>query len=198
VILGDVHGRFTLIDQIYQIEKPDHVLQCGDLAEQERGERRFNVGAYPERLPKDFHWIYGNHERLDVEPPGDCLGFFGKRNIEGLRIVGIGGIDGKKRPVHWGANGAIEKATQIDYWPDILISHETCQPFPHSKRGYEMGSTKLTEACKKLKPKMHLSGHHHHYEEKILHNVKHVRLPLIWQGYYILENGEGYFKRWKV
>lgn len=125
LVLGDVHGRFNAIWTPYEEERPDAILQSGDLADQERGERRFDVGEYPEELPPvPFVWVLGNHERLDAyEDVGIALGSLGTHRMGDLVIVGVGGIPGTRRKAHWDVTGALEKLAGVEQ-ADILLSHE--------------------------------------------------------------------------
>ncbi|HLC59145.1 MAG TPA: metallophosphoesterase [archaeon] len=200
VVLGDVHGEFWSIDSIYEKEKPYAFLQVGDLADQVKGERRFNVGGYPEHLPCPFYWILGNHEKLvgnDENPKtyktvGNPLGFYGSVKIDNYQILGIGGIDGKRRDVHWGVTGALDKAQDFRFskkYFGILMTHETCSPFIHTVYKRELGNPRLTELCtKKLRPTIHVSGHFHHHDESVIDGIRHYRLPRSEHGYLVIED----------
>lgn len=190
VILGDVHGRFSSIWTAYEREKPDAILQVGDLAAQEYAERRLDVGVYPDALPPvPFVWILGNHENLKIfGTVGKALGFFGAHDIGGIRIIGLGGVQGAKRPTHWGVNHALDNVRPISR-ADILLTHETCSPFLDSRSGKDLGSSELAAECARLAPKVHFSGHHHHANLEKINDVVHYRLPYAWDGYAVYEEG---------
>lgn len=189
LVLGDVHGRFDAIQAAYERVRPDAILHVGDLAAQEYAERRLDVGAYPESLPPvPFIWVLGNHENLrSFGNVGAALGFFGEHDLDGIKIVGLGGVPGGKRPIHWGVNGALERLQSVNKC-DILLTHEGC-PFTHSRRGAEMGSQALAEECARLRPKYHFSGHHHFANMVERGEVVHCMLPYAWEGYAVYEDG---------
>jgi predicted phosphodiesterase len=189
LVLGDIHGRFDRIQRAYETEKPDAILHVGDLAAQEYAERRLNVGEYPASLPPvPFVWVLGNHENLKTySAVGTPLGFFGATEIAGIKIVGLGGIPGGRREVHWGVNGALEGLKNAES-TDILLTHEAC-PFTHSQNGQEMGSVELQRECRRLRPKYHFSGHHHFAKLEEVHGVVHYMLPYAWDGYAVYQDG---------
>lgn len=190
LVLGDVHGHFDAIWTAYEKETPDAILQSGDLADQEHGERRFDVGEYPDELPPvPFVWVLGNHERLDTyQEVGVPLGFFGTHRLGDLTIVGVGGIPGTRRAVHWDVTGSIDRLAEVEA-ADILLSHETCHPFYHP-RGEVRGDEALAKQCRRLKPKVHFSSHHDYSEVADIDGVAHVRLPHAWEGYAVWEQGD--------
>lgn len=188
LVLGDVHGRFEAIQNAFDQERPDAILHVGDLCRQQKGERRLDVGTYPERLPDvPFLWILGNHENLATyQRIGIPLGFFGARTLFGIHIVGVGGIAGTKREVHWAKNGALESLANVRR-TDILLTHEACSPYIHTWRKNDIGRPELSAQCSRIRPRYHFSGHHHHASIERQHGVTHYRLPYAWKGYAVVD-----------
>ena len=188
VVLGDVHGRFDAIWSAFAHERPDAILHVGDLAMQDYAEKRLDVGEYPEKLPPvPFVWVLGNHENLETyEGVGKPLGFLASTTLGGNQILGVGGIPGKKRDIHWGVNRTLDVLAKISR-AFILVSHETCAPF--TKNGTPMGSPELAHHCRRLRPKFHFSGHHHYADVQMIDGVAHYRLPYAWDGYAVYEDG---------
>lgn len=188
LVLGDIHGRFDAIWTAYERTRPRAILQVGDLAARDKGERRFDVGTEPDKLPPaPFVWVLGNHERLDAcGTVGKRLGFFGTSSMGGLRIVGVGGIPGSRRPVHWAANGALARLAEV-HSAEILLTHGTCGRCEHP-RGRTVGSEEPAAHCARIRPATHSSGHHHFAGIARNDGILHVRLPHAWEGYAVHEN----------
>lgn len=188
LVLGDIHGRFEAISAGVARENPDAILHVGDLCRQPKGERRLDVGSYPDILPDiPFVWVLGNHENLKTfHQVGTPLGFFGARTLFGVHVVGVGGIAGTKRPVHWAKTGALERLSEVRR-ADILLTHEACSPYIHTWRKNDVGRPELSDHCQRIRPAYHFSGHHHHASIEWQHGVTHYRLPYAWKGYAVVD-----------
>lgn len=193
LLLGDVHGDFGSLWYAYKKEKPDAILQVGDLAKQSfEDKNRLDVGEYPVDLPPvPFIWNLGNHENLKTyKTVGTPLGFFGVEQLNGYKVVGVGGVPGKTKPIHYNINNSLKKLSEI-LKTEILMSHDTCSPFMKklkSGRTKDVGSAELAEECKRIKPKIAVSGHHHLFNLAISHNVLHLRVGKSIHGYATLED----------
>jgi len=197
VLLGDVHGSFDSINYIYKREKPDVILQVGDLAKQSIDDRgRWDIGEYPTDLPPvPMIWNLGNHENLlTYKTVGKPLGFFGTEQLNGYKVVGVGGVPGSTKPIHYKVNNALKKLSDV-LKVEILMSHDTCSPFMKklkSGRIKDVGSVELAEECRRLKPLLHISGHHHLFSLTRNDGTLHLRLGRSTEGYGIIENNMVY------
>lgn len=193
LLLGDVHGSFSSIWYAYKKERPDYILQVGDLVKQEpEDKRRLDIGEYPVELPPvPFYWCLGNHEHLGkYKTVGNPLGHFGTTQLNGYKITGIGGIPGKTREIHWGVSGALTLLEDV-HKTDILLSHEVCDGFVKklkSGKKKDVGSSELGFHCSRIRPKLHVNGHHHVFRLWERDGIKHVSLGYSHDGYAIIED----------
>jgi hypothetical protein len=72
---------------------------------------------------------------------------------------------------------------------DIFLSHEAPRPcWVGTGRGRnDAGKAVINEILAATKPRLHFFGHHHRASEAVLHGIPSVGLPLVTDGYVIVE-----------
>lgn len=211
-VFGDIHGHWIdfkeSVAELHAKSPLDMVLQCGD-AQPIRGENDLEYMHCPEKyrtigdfskfsngiekFPLPLLFIGGNHEPwnfLDEKSEGgflthniEFLGRVGKRNIDGIDIVGVSGIFSqrffneprpvqpypisKRRQVTYFNNNDIEKAMKAGR-TDILLTHEWPVPLNDDAKDQKsafhwstVGSEPLSRLVDRLKPKYIFCGHMH-------------------------------------
>jgi hypothetical protein len=69
---------------------------------------------------------------------------------------------------------------------DVFLSHEAPKPF-RAGRGIQAGKEPINEVLAALKPRLHLFGHHHRFDELDVAGVRSVCLDLVGRSYLLID-----------
>lgn len=71
----------------------------------------------------------------------------------------------------------------------LFLSHEAARPFTMDVRGrrQNVGKTPINEVLAALRPRMHLSGHHHVYCDEVRQGVRSIGLDPVGQSYLLID-----------
>jgi Icc-related predicted phosphoesterase len=209
--LGDIHGDFDSVRRIQQRHSESRFWLCvGDVADAEGRYEPFDALVY---------WIKGNNENFDaigdgrLPPNLHYLPNAHRREVDGLRIVGLGGtfapmwydtpasalphprkgtakateLADKRR--HFVREEVVACQSMRDV--DVLLTHEAPRPFyaggTGSRRGMDAGKTPINEILAAVKPRLHLFGHHHRFSEQERQGVRSVCLDLVSRSYLLID-----------
>ena len=201
--VGDLHGDFDALDRIMARHPEVRFWVCpGDLAA--------DKGGYPHpRAP--LYWIKGNNEDFDfvaAQPPGagtlPNLHYIPNGipvKVHGFTIAGLGGTfaptwyekpaselrrlsprDDKRR--HF-VHEEVEACKALE-GIDIFLSHEAARPFP-LPRVKDAGKTPINEVLSAMRPRLHLSGHHHRYSAGERQRVPSIGLDTVTESYLLFD-----------
>lgn len=72
---------------------------------------------------------------------------------------------------------------------DLLLTHEAARPFYLEVRGrrQDVGKTPINEVLASIRPRMHLSGHHHVYSDELRQGVRSIGLDPVGQSYLLID-----------
>ncbi len=74
---------------------------------------------------------------------------------------------------------------------DVFLTHEAPRPYfvggRAGARGMDAGKTPINEVLAKMKPRLHLFGHHHRFSEQDRQGVRSVGLDLVSQSYLVID-----------
>lgn len=184
VAIGDIHGHYHTLVDIYRAEEPCLIVQVGDLTD---------VGSkkYP-RTREDFHvleevtshlvWVKGNHENWGLLSSLDCtmnltryfgcpLGLSSKKYIYyDVHITGLGGNYSQKHfkdklsqmQRHYTES---DIRTVSSFRTTIMLSHEAFEGQGIIRRGVDVGQPTIAHLVDIVEPSVFLSGHHHQFHE---------------------------------
>lgn len=203
--VGDLHGDFDAARRV-MARHPEvpFWLSVGDLPAAD-GEYR--------ALPAPLYWIKGNNENFDLIagaafprnlyyiPNGHLT------VIDGLRVAGLGGTFAptmyevaaadlphpKKgtakateladRRRHF-VREEVERLKRLDA-VDIFLSHEAPVPFRVGR--VQAGKRPVNDVLAAMKPRLHLFGHHHRFQESTAEGVRSVCLDLVRDSYLLVD-----------
>lgn len=182
LVISDLHGELEVAWQAIEQFSPEMLLCCGDWGDPDQVSLE-QLRAFTERLP--VYSTYGNHDPLDAFPEwrnGDgtpvLLENGGVREVDGLRIAGIGGIWAKShRLPHYVTDEDVaafaDKAAGQDV--DILLTHGCPVGLADlTLRNTHGGQRCFLHAFETIRPKLHLCGHLHRAQEKVLKDGRKV------------------------
>jgi Icc-related predicted phosphoesterase len=80
---------------------------------------------------------------------------------------------------------------------DLFLSHEAARPFYQDVRGrrQDVGKTPINEVLATLRPRLHLSGHHHAYSDDVRQGVRSIGLDPVGVSYLIVDLGTWKYER---
>lgn len=80
---------------------------------------------------------------------------------------------------------------------DLFMSHEAARPFLMEVRGrrQDVGKTPINEVLAALRPRMHLSGHHHVYSDDVRQGVRSIGLGPVGESYLLIETATWQYER---
>lgn len=213
-VLGDIHGDFESARRVME-RQPDvpFWLCAGDVADAngryeplpspiywiKGNNENFDVIALAEAaqnatdiLPEHLHYIPNG--RL-IELPG------------GLRVAGLGGtlaptmyeLPAAELPHPKKSTAkATELADRRRHFVreevercmtlgevDVFLSHEAPVPFRVGR--VQAGKRPINEVLVAMKPRLHLFGHHHRFQELTAENVRSVCLPAVHEAYLLID-----------
>jgi uncharacterized protein len=183
LVVSDLHGDLDSVARAYDSHRPDLILSCGDWGDpDEVGEPA--VTAFLERVP--IYTTFGNHDQLDLlsrlqnqDGSTVLLGQGAVHEFGGLRLAAIGGIWAKSHAKpHYvtDADVALAALTIAGSGPvDILLTHGCpvglADLTPTGRHG---GQRCFLDAFKTIAPRLHLCGHLHLAQERILKDGRKV------------------------
>ncbi len=183
LVISDLHGDFTLAERACRELQPDLLLCCGDWGDPDEVTSK-QLGFFLAFCP--VLTTFGNHDPLAllgsaVNRDGSAL-LLGQgeiRDFRGLRLAAIGGIWAKShRLLHYvtdqdvaGWSERIAREGPVD----LLLTHACpvglADLTPSGRHG---GQRCFLEAQKTVSPRLHLCGHLHVAQEKILRNGRKI------------------------
>jgi uncharacterized protein len=183
LVVSDLHGDLKAAAQACRVVKPDLILSCGDWGDPDQVTRA-DLLTIQEFAP--LYTTFGNHDPIEIlsslhNPDGTqvLLSQGAPLVVAGLRLAAIGGIWAKSHAKpHYvtdmdvaEAAARIAKAGQID----VLMTHGCpiglADLTPSGRHG---GQRCFLEANKTIAPRLHLCGHLHLAQERILKDGRKV------------------------
>lgn len=72
---------------------------------------------------------------------------------------------------------------------DLFLSHESARPFHLDVRGrhQDVGKTPINEVLASVRPRLHLSGHHHVFSDDVRQGVRSIGLDPVGESYLIID-----------
>jgi Icc-related predicted phosphoesterase len=183
LVISDLHGDLDSAHAAARFVRPDMILSCGDWGDPEEvDESKLNglLAVAP------IYTTFGNHDPLDLLeqkhnldgsavllPQGQAV------KIAGVRLAAIGGIWAKshaKRHYVTDADVADAAARIAQSGPiDILITHGCpvglADMTPTGRHG---GQRCFLEAFQTISPRLHLCGHLHVPQERVLKDGRRI------------------------
>jgi calcineurin-like phosphoesterase family protein len=206
--VGDIHGDFDSARRLMERHAEIPLWLCvGDVAAAD--------GHY-EALPAPLYWIKGNNENFDAIadtdgdvarnlhyiPNGVLLDLPG-----GLRVAGLGGtfaptmyeMSATELPHPKKSTAkATEQADRRRHFVreevercralhdvDVFLSHEAPVPFRVGR--VQAGKRSINDILIALKPRLHLFGHHHRFQELTAEGVRCVCLAAVGESYLLID-----------
>jgi hypothetical protein len=80
---------------------------------------------------------------------------------------------------------------------DLFVSHEAARPFYVEVRGrrQDVGKTPVNEVLAALRPRLHLSGHHHVFSDELRQGVRSIGLDPVGRSYLVIETATWKYER---
>lgn len=202
--IGDIHGDFESARRIMERHREVPFWLCvGDVADAQ--------GNY-EPLPAPLYWIKGNNENFDrlartEAAPYEYIPNGALVEIEGLLVAGLGGTFA---PTMYEVKAAelphpkksTAKATELAdrrrhfvreeverckamTGVDVFLSHEAPVPFRVGR--VQAGKRPINEILSAMKPRLHLFGHHHRFQELTAEGGRSVCLDPVGVSYLLID-----------
>jgi Icc-related predicted phosphoesterase len=183
LVVSDLHGDIKSVDRARTEIRPDLILSCGDWGDAEQVSEQVLQGLL--RLVP-VYTTFGNHDPLEIlarlknrdESP-ILIGQGLVQEFAGLRLAAIGGIWAKShmKPHYVTDDDVVQAAARIaSAGPvDILLTHGCpiglADITPTGRHG---GQRCFLDAFKTVQPRLHLCGHLHRAQERILKDGRKV------------------------
>ena len=211
--VGDLHGDFDALDRVMARHPEIAFWVCpGDLASDDGEYPRPRAPVYwIKGNNEDFDFVAaqsagaGTIPNLHFIPNGVSV------RAHGLVLAGLGGTfaptwyetRAAELPSH-GARRAGRKASatrddkrrhfvheEVEACSalqkvDVFLSHEAARPFP-LPRVKDAGKTPINEVLAKMKPRLHLFGHHHRYTVAERQHVPSIGLEEVSRSYLLVD-----------
>jgi Icc-related predicted phosphoesterase len=80
---------------------------------------------------------------------------------------------------------------------DVFLSHEAARPFYMDVRGrrQDVGKTPINEVLASVRPRLHLSGHHHLYQDDVRQGVRSIGLAPVGESYLLIDSETWSYER---
>jgi hypothetical protein len=80
---------------------------------------------------------------------------------------------------------------------DVFVSHEAARPFYLEVRGrrQDVGKTPINEVLAAMRPRLHLSGHHHVFSDDLRQGVRSIGLDPVGRSYLVIETATWKYER---
>jgi uncharacterized protein len=183
LVVSDLHGDLDSVHRAYSRHRPDLILSCGDWGDPEQVTEGA-LTAFLERVP--IYTTFGNHDPLEIlaslrnEDGSAVLLAQGViQEFGGLRLAAIGGIwaQSHAKP-HYVTNTdvALAAARIAQAGPVAVLLTHACpiglaDLTPTGRHG---GQRCFLDAFKTISPRIHLCGHLHLAQERILKDGRKV------------------------
>lgn len=183
LIVSDVHCSTGNLGSMINSESYDLVLAAGDF------ECVDSLGPL-EEAPAPVLAVTGNMDHAGVYRRLVELGFSvegGVREVEGLRVAGVGGLDYRTSMERL-------KASISGEGVDVLLSHHPPKGILDSPfRGLHAGLKDMLDLVERLRPRLHVFGHIHEARGYVTrHGTTYINPGPALKGYYsVAELGEG-------
>jgi Icc-related predicted phosphoesterase len=183
LVVSDLHGDLKSAHEACQLVKPDLILSCGDWGDPNEVTAA-DLLAIQKLAP--LYTTFGNHDPIEVlsglhNPDGTpaLLPQGSPIEVAGLRLAAIGGIWAKshKKPHYVTDQDVAEASARIaEQGPiDVLLTHGCpiglADLTPSGRHG---GQRCFLEATKTIAPRLHMCGHLHLPQERILKDGRKV------------------------
>jgi Icc-related predicted phosphoesterase len=177
LVVSDLHGDIEPANRARIEHRPDLLVSCGDWGDPEQVSEQV-LQKLLAHLP--VYTTFGNHDPLAIltrlknrDDSPVLIGQGQVQEIAGLRLAAIGGIWAKShaKPHYVTDDDVAEAAARIARTGpvDILITHGCpiglADLTPSGRHG---GQRCFLEAFKTVQPRLHLCGHLHRAQERIL------------------------------
>jgi Icc-related predicted phosphoesterase len=183
LVISDLHGETTAAALAAERLRPDLLISCGDWGDPGQVDERV-LHRFVEMCP--VLTTFGNHDPLDLlartrNQDGSILMLAqGEvREPGGLRVAAIGGIWAKSHRLPYYVTDA-----DVAAWAekiaaqgplDVLVTHGCpiglADLTPSGRHG---GQRCFLDASKRISPRLHLCGHLHLAQEKVLKNGRKI------------------------
>jgi len=204
LVVGDIHGKWNLLNDLIIKEKPNKIIQCGDFGFWPKIGNFSKIKNYN----TEIYFCDGNHEdhnelknlknneikkNIFYMPRGSVLEL-----IEGRKILFIGGSNSTDKNVRmpyidWFLEETIsyKDLDKINFndRPDIIISHTCPNEFmeylelSNSYDDNDCSRKALSYVLEIFKPKLWIFGHFHKFKEGIYQDTKWICLNKIENQY---------------
>jgi Icc-related predicted phosphoesterase len=183
LVVSDLHGDLGSVREAIDHFRPDALLCTGDWGEPEEVSEA-EIAAIAARLP--LHSTFGNHDPIErlgrlrsLDGSPILLGQGEVRIFQGLIVAAIGGIWAKshRKPYYVTDEDVAELAGRIaECGPvDVLLTHACPIGLADlTLNGMHGGQRCFLEANKRVAPRIHLCGHIHVAQEKMLRDGRQV------------------------
>ncbi len=181
--ISDLHGDMTAATQAAERLQPDLLISCGDWGDPDQVSRH-DFDRFLALCP--VLTTFGNHDRLDLlsalrnrDGSSVLLGQGEVRELDGLRIAAVGGIWAKShRLPHYVTDADVAgwaKQIAAEGPLDILLTHGCAIGLADlTPSGRHGGQKCFLDAFKTIAPRLHLCGHLHVPQEKLLKDGRKV------------------------
>jgi predicted phosphodiesterase len=174
VLIGDIHGNFSRLDEILTKEYPfDYFISVGDVGTTE--------DATPSNISICSKWI---SKSLYIEGNHDTVKFFKQlesvQDVGGLTVAGLNGIIKSKTFARDTKDINFREVLYLSHIKDIdiLVTHQTPTMMFNG-----MGEPILDDLLSYTVPTLYIMGHIHKYRLRFYLKTFCLSLPIIDRGY---------------
>jgi Icc-related predicted phosphoesterase len=196
LVVSDLHGDLKAAQRACEVVRPDLILSCGDWGDPNQVTRD-DLTAFLEVAT--LYTTFGNHDPIELlsllhnrDGTQVLLAQGSAQVVAGLRLAAIGGIWAKShaKPHYVTDADVAESAARVaKAGPiDILLTHGCpiglADLTPSGRHG---GQRCFLEASKIIAPRVHLCGHLHLAQERILKDGRKViNVGATPEGWYVI------------
>jgi uncharacterized protein len=183
LVISDLHGDLKSARKALDRFGPDLLLSCGDWGDTEEVDEA-ELAEFPARLP--VLSTFGNHDPLELldrlrNQDGSAvrIGQGEVRDVAGVRIAAIGGIWAKShRMPYYVTDDDVSTAARAiaENGPvDVLLTHGCPVGMADlTPKGTHGGQRCFLLASQTISPRVHLCGHLHVAQERVLKDGRKV------------------------
>jgi Icc-related predicted phosphoesterase len=135
LIVGDVHGNYDLLFELYKDKNPDIILQCGDFGYFPKFDHVSKEYEILHRIKVPLYFCDGNHDDHDSLRGLNGDGLYGYSNIRYVKRGDCIAINGENILFMGGAHSTDYHMRTIgyDWWPEEIIQYKNMQNLPTIK-----------------------------------------------------------------